>query len=252
LRKNQRNLFLDSLSSESRTLLMSLSAKVRLPSGAVLYRAREIPAYAYFLTSGVASTITRTINGDSAEVGLLGNEAVVGSLQLLGPARVPAESMVQIEATALRIPLPTFRNLFRSSEEIRNRVLEFVQNESLTILQIAGCHRLHGTEERMARWLLMVEERIQSDKLELTQSFLALMLGIRRPTVTLVARGLQKRGLLELGRGYLRILSRPLLEAASCECYLTVRELYMHLYRAYGSSESNPSETAGSGNRARM
>ena len=85
----------------------------------------------------------------------------MGSLQLLGPALVPAESMIQIDATALRISLPRFRKLFQASEEIRNRLLEFVQNEALTIIQIAGCHRLHGTEQRMCRWLLMVQDRVE-------------------------------------------------------------------------------------------
>src|ERR1700712_5512562 len=164
------NLFLDSLSPESRESLRNISTAVSLPLGAVLYEPEVIPDYAYLLTSGIASTITKTRNGDSAEVGLLGHEGVVGSLQLLGPARVPAESMVQIEATALRIPLHAFRKLFQSSEEIRNRLLEFVQNEALTTIQIAGCHRLHGTEQRMARWLLMVQDRLESDELELTHS----------------------------------------------------------------------------------
>src|SRR3978361_919304 len=143
------NLFLESLSSESRQTLMSLSKAVSLPLGTVLYKPDVIPQYAYLLTSGIASTITKTKNGDSAEVGLIGHEGVVGSLQLLGPAPVPAECMSQIDATALRLSLRKFRKVFLESEEIRNRLLEFVQNEALTIIQIAGCHRLHGTDERM-------------------------------------------------------------------------------------------------------
>jgi len=167
--------------------LRSISTAVSLPLGTVLYEPEVNPDYAYLLTSGIASTITKTRNGDSAEVGLIGHEGVVGSLQLLGPALVPAESMIQIDATALRISLRKFRKIFLESEEIRNRLLEFVQNEALTVIQIAGCHRLHETEERMCRWFLMVQDRIETEDLKLTHSFLALMLGIRRPTVTLVA-----------------------------------------------------------------
>src|SRR3978361_2489813 len=126
------NLFLESLSSESRQTLMSLSKAVSLPLGTVLYKPEVIPDYAYLLTSGIASTITKTRNGNSAEVRLIGHEGVVGSLQLLGPAPVPAESMVQMDARALRIPLPKFREIFQASEEIRNKLLEFVQNEALT------------------------------------------------------------------------------------------------------------------------
>jgi CRP-like cAMP-binding protein len=173
---------------------MDLATIVSLPLGTNLHEAQVIPDHAFLLTSGIASTITKTRERDSAEVGLIGHEGVVGSLQLLGPAPVPAESMIQIDATALRISLREFRKIFQSSEEIRTRLLECVQNEALTTIQIAGCHRLHGREERMCRWLLMVEDRVQTDELKLTHSFLALMLGIRRPTVTLVARSLQKRG----------------------------------------------------------
>src|ERR1700712_4651015 len=230
------NLFLDSLSPESRELLKSISKAVSLPVGTVLYESEVIPDYGYLLTSGIASTITKTKNGDSAEVGLIGHEGLVGSLQLLGPAPVPAESMIQVDATALRISLREFRRIFLSSEEIRNRLLEFIQNEALTIMQIAGCHRLHGTDQRMCRWLLMVQERLESEELKLTHSFLALMLGIRRPTVTLVARALQKRGLLEFHRGSFKILDRPGMEARACECYQTVKLLYANLYKHHRRS----------------
>jgi CRP-like cAMP-binding protein len=225
------NFFLDSLSLESRRILVDLATTVSLPLGTILHEAQVIPDHAFLLTSGIASTITKTRNGDSAEVGLIGHEGVVGSLQLLGPAPVPAESMIQIDATALRICLREFRKIFQSSEEIRTRLLECVQNEAFTTIQIAGCHRLHGTEERMCRWLLMVQDRVQTDELKLTHSFLALMLGIRRPTVTLVARSLQKRGLLEMRRGCFKILDRPKMNANACECYQTVRELYANLYK---------------------
>src|SRR6195952_1677154 len=237
------NLFLDSLSPESRELLKSISKAVSLPLGTVLYEPEVIPDYAYLLTSGIASTITKTRNGDSAEVGLIGHEGLVGSLQLLGPAPVPAESMIQIDATAFRISLREFRKIFLASEEIRTRLLEFVQNEALTIIQIAGCHRLHGTEERMCRGLLMVQDRVQTDEIKLTHSFLALMLGIRRPTVTLVARSLQKRGFLELRRGFFKVVDRPKMEADACECYQTVRQLYANLYRQHSRPKVLPSKT---------
>jgi len=243
MQKMSNNLFLDSLSPESRRILMNLSIAVVLPLGTVLYEPDVVPDYAYLLTSGIASTITKTRNGDSAEVGLIGHEGLVGSLQLLGPALVPAESIIQIEATALRISLREFRKIFLSSEEIRNRLLEFVQNEALTIIQIAGCHRLHGTEERMCRWLLMVQDRVETGELKLTHSFLALMLGIRRPTVTLVARSLQKRGLLELRRGFFKIVNRPEMETSACECYKTVRKLYANLYTQHGPRENSQSKT---------
>jgi CRP-like cAMP-binding protein len=245
MQKKCSNLFLDSLSPEGRGTLMHLATAVSLPFGTVLHESQVIPDYAFLLTSGIASTITKTRNGDSAEVGLIGHEGVVGSLQLLGPAPVPAESMIQIDATGLRISLREFRKIFQASEEIRTAVLEFVQNEALTIIQIAGCHRLHGTEERMCRWLLMVQDRVQTDELKLTHSFLALMLGIRRPTVTLVARSLQKRGLLKMRRGSFKILDRPRMDAIACECYQTARELYTNLYKHRIESRDSKMRTTG-------
>ena len=228
------NRLLDALSPATRGLVLKRSLPVNLSQGKVLIESQALPSYCYFLTSGIASLITNTRNGDSAEVGLMGHEGLVGGLHLLGSARVPAESIVQVDAQALCIPFAELKALFRSSEEVRMRILEFVQSESLTTIQIASCHRLHGTEERLSRWLLMVQDRVQSDELRLTHSFLALMLGIRRPTVTLVARSLQKRGVLALHRGSLRVLNRQRLEALACDCYQTTRALYEDLYRDAG------------------
>src|SRR6195952_6038152 len=121
MQKMSNNLFLDSLSPQSRGILTNISKAVSLPLGTVLYEPEVIPDYAYLLTSGIASTITKTRNGDSAEVGLIGHEGVVGSLQLLGPAPVLAESLVQIDGTALRISWRELKNMFLVSEEIRNR-----------------------------------------------------------------------------------------------------------------------------------
>jgi len=126
MRTMSNNLFLDSLSPGSRHTLINLSTAVSLPLGTVLYEPDVIPQYAYLLTSGIASTITKTKNGDSAEVGLVGHEGVVGSLQLLGPAPVPAESMIQVDASALRLSLREFRKVFLESEEIRNSSSDFL------------------------------------------------------------------------------------------------------------------------------
>ena len=229
--QQKSNRLLDALSPACRGALLKHSVAVSLPQGRILSEPQVAPAYCFFLSSGIASTIATSSNGDTAEVGLIGHEGIVGGLQLLGPAQVPAESIVQIEAQALRVPFKELAAIFQESGEVRTRILAFVQNEALTTIQIAACHRLHGTEERLSRWLLMVQDRVQSDELKLTHSFLALMLGIRRPTVTLVARSLQERGLLEMRRGNVRILDRGKLQAIACDCYRTIRDLYDELYR---------------------
>ncbi len=138
---------------------------------------------------------------------------------------------MQLDGTALRIPLQELRKVFRSSEEVRSRILEFVQEQALSVSQVAGCNRLHEAEARLARWLLMARDRTQSDLLHFTQEFLAMMLGAQRTTVTMVAGGLQRSGLIEYHRGQVKILDRQNLEDAACDCYQITKNLYQNLYK---------------------
>jgi CRP-like cAMP-binding protein len=229
------NFLLSSLSAESRDFLVSRSSAVELPLRAALYEAERSPKFAYFLTSGIASVVTTMMEGGTAEVVVIGNEGIVGSVHILGNAPVQTRCFIQLNGAGLRVPLAVLREAFRSSEEIRDRILEFVQHQTLCISQIAGCNRLHGAEERLARWLLMVHDRIDSDTLHLTQEFLAEMLGAQRTTVTLVAGILQESGLIEYRRGHVKILNRENLENVACDCYQVTKRLYHGLYR--GSRE---------------
>jgi CRP-like cAMP-binding protein len=225
------NLFLQSLSPAARDLLVSSCTLVDLPLRADLYEAERTPAYAYFMTSGIASVVTAMPDGATAEVGLIGHEGLTGSLHLLGPAPVSTSCFVQLEAKALRIPFAKLQRAYQSSEEIRDRILEFVQTQALSLGQLAGCHRLHEAEERLARWLLMAQDRVQSDDLYFTQEFLAMMLGARRTTVTMVAGSLQRSGLIEYKRGRVKILDRESLEGAACDCYKVMKQLFVNLYK---------------------
>jgi CRP-like cAMP-binding protein len=229
---SHKNLFLSSLSSSASNRLISASTEVELPLRTALYEADATPTHAYFITSGIASIVTAMPDGGTAEVGLIGHEGLVGSFHLLGPAQVTTDCFIQLEATALRIPLRQLQEAFRSSEEIRDRVLEFVQNQALSLGQLAGCHRLHEAEERLARWLLMAQDRVQSDELNFTQEFLAMMLGSRRTTVTVVAGDLQDKGLIDYRRGRVRILDRKALEGAACDCYQIIKRLHLNLYKS--------------------
>ena len=226
----QENLFLESLSRESRGSLVRLCAEVDLPLRKSLYEPGIVPQYAYFMTSGIASVVAMMENGGMAEVGLIGREGVVGSFHLLGPAKVSTSCFIQLEATALRIRFADLLSSFRENEEVRERLLEFVQEQAVSLSQLAGCNRLHDNEERLARWLLMAQDRTQTETLNFTQEFLAMMLGARRTTVTLIAGLLQRRGLIKYQRGRVKILDRAELEAASCDCYQITKELYSRLY----------------------
>lgn len=224
------NLLLSALSAEARDFLMSRSVPVKLPLRTPLFDAEQTPSHAYFITSGIASVVVAMRDGDTAEVGVVGNEGLIGGIHLLGPAKVSTSSFIQLEASALKIPLSDLRKAFLSSEEIRTRILEFHQEQFLNVSQIAGCNRLHEAEERLARWLLMVQDRTQSDVLGFTQEFLGMMLGARRTTVTLIAGTLQRAGLIEYSRGRVKIIHREGLEEAACDCYPITRDLLRNLY----------------------
>jgi CRP-like cAMP-binding protein len=232
------NLLLASLSAESRELLHSHLTPVTLPLRTVLYAAGSVPTDAYFITSGLASVVGSTSDGETAEVGIIGREGVVGATHLLGPALAPTDCFIQLSASALKIPYSKLLQIFRTSEEVRTRILELVQEQMLSLSQLATCNRLHGAEERLARWLLMVEDRIQSDKIDLTQEFLAQMLGAQRTTVTMVAGALQRSGLIEYKRGTVHIINRTELEAAACDCYGVTKKLYSNLYKKVASAPS--------------
>jgi CRP-like cAMP-binding protein len=243
------NLFLHSLSSSSRDSLTKLCVEVDLPLRKSLYESDEQPTYAYFLTSGIASVVTMMEDGGSAEVGLIGREGVVGCFHLLGPARVSTQCFIQLDATALRIKFSNLMEVFQENEEVRARILEFVQDQVISLSQLAGCNRLHSNEERLARWLLMAQDRTQTDTLNFTQEFLGMMLGARRTTVTLIAGELQRSGLIEYRRGRVRILHRENLEFAACDCYQITKALYANLYsqnlhkRLGGHISSGPART---------
>jgi CRP-like cAMP-binding protein len=226
----ESNRFLSVLSPASRNLLLDLCTEVDLPIRTPLFDAEAIPDFAYFITSGIASVVSYMEDGGTAEVEIIGREGIVGSLFLLGPGRVSTSCFMQMGGKALRIRLPELQRAFRSKEEIRDRILEFLQERTLTISQIAACNRLHEAEERLARWLLMAEDRTQSNILSFTQEFLAQMLGARRTTVTVVAGALQRSGFIEYQRGRVKIVDRVGLEDAACECYRNIRHLHNNLY----------------------
>jgi len=125
--------------------------------------------------------------------------------------------------------LSELEQCFSEDAELHQQLLRFVQYQSLTLSQLAACNRLHGVEERLSRWLLMVQDRVDDSYLRLTHEFLAQMIGARRSTVTLVAGTLQRLGLIEYTRGEVTILDRPRLEEVACECYAVTQKLFQSL-----------------------
>ena len=241
------NLFLESLSRESRSSLVRLCAEVDLPLKKSLYEPGVAPTYAYFMTSGIASVVAMMENGGMAEVGLIGREGVVGSISPAGAGEGVDQLLHPVGSDGAADTLCDLATIFRTNEEVRERVLEFVQEQAVSLSQLAGCNRLHDNEERLARWLLTAQDRATTDTLHFTQEFLGMMLGSRRTTVTLIAGVLQKQGLIKYQRGRVKILKRAELEAASCDCYQITKELYLNLYAKPVPSGEVAAETAGVG-----
>lgn len=225
-----KNLFLSSLSPASRELLVSRSTAVALPQKMRLYKPERRPTYGYLLTSGIASVVSEMSDGASAEVAMIGREGIVGALHILGPVAAPTHCFVQMEGTAFRIQLTELVTIFQESMEIHDAVLKLVQKEAMVLSQVAGCHRLHSAEERLARWLLMAQDQTQTDDLHFTQVLLANMLGARRATVTEVAGSLQRKGLIQYHRGHVIIRDREGMERVACQCYQVIKELRGDIY----------------------
>lgn len=229
--RSDNNLLLESLGEKDRKLILDRSTEIPLPVRMRLYEADEPLKYAYFLSSGIASVVTTMSDGATAEVNFTGHEGLIGAFHILGPAKPPTSCFVQIPGAAFRISICDLKEVFAISEGIRERILEFVQEQALTVSQISACNRLHNSHERLARWLLMARDRTQSNELRITQEFLAEMLGARRTTVTLVATALQRSGLIEYRRGRVKITDPEGLEDVACDCYKVIKRLYEGLYR---------------------
>lgn len=213
------NLLLDTLPSAYRASLIARMETVPLPLSTALDEPEKTPEYVHFPTTGVVSLVTCMSDGKRAEVGMIGREGLVECLQLLGPAQVSTNAFVLVEGSTLRMPFAAFKREFDHHAPLRYMVFQFVQSQSLMVTQLAACNRLHGIEQRLARGLLMVQDRVQRDVLYLTHESIAQMLGANRITVTLAANGLQRSGVIECRRGRLKILDRERLEDAACECY---------------------------------
>jgi CRP-like cAMP-binding protein len=225
------NVLVDALPEESRRKLLRQVTRVNVPLRTSLYEPRDPPKFAHFLTSGIASIVTTMVDGSTSEVGTLGREGVPQALHLLGELRVPTRCFMQISGTGLRIEFDVLQRLFDADEALRRIFLVYTQYQSLMLGQVAGCNRLHDVTGRLARWLLMIQDRTGNTLLKLTQEFLAEMIGSQRTTVSEVAGGFQDRGLIEYARGSIKILDRIGLENASCECYPTTRNLLAEVYK---------------------
>ncbi len=227
-----QNLLIESLSPADRANLLRGLEFVELPRRAALFEAEEQPRYVHFVTSGVASIVTQMESGESVEVSIVGCESFPEKLFLFGPQVGPLKCFMQISGAAWRMPFKRFQSDFLPIPGVARAMQQSMQYEALALSQLVACNRLHNVEERLARWLLMVQDRVGESELRLTQEFLGEMLGARRSSVNLAAGSLQRAGVISYRRGRIQIQHRDILESVACECYGVIARFFRELYRS--------------------
>jgi CRP-like cAMP-binding protein len=218
------NKVLLSLSPKERNQILPKLEFVRLKLHQVLHEAGETIKSGYFVNSGMMSVLAVQPDGKTVEVGLIGREGFAGLPLLVGYENGPTRVMTQADGTAYRCDVKTLDDLMRQFPDLGRRLHRFAYQLAMQSTQIAACNRLHDVVSRLARWILMTQDRVLSDRLPLTQEFLGQMLGTRRASVTVAAGALQKAGLIAYARGSVTILNRKGLEGAACDCYAIVQQ----------------------------
>ena len=196
----------------------------------VLHKQGERIAQVYFPSGGALSLIRTLSDGQVAEIATVGNEGMVGAFVFFGDPESVGETIVQVsDGDGYAMAVEAFKMEMHQRGAFYNLIIRY--NAALTnqVMQTTVCNSLHSAEQRGCRWLLMTHDRVGKDGFQLTHEFMAGMLGVRRPTVTLIAGSLQRAGLISYRRGYVTILNREGLEAASCECYETVKRSFQRL-----------------------
>lgn len=195
---------------------------VQIPSRFLLNERVETIKFGYFINSGLISILNVMSDGKSVEVGLTGKEGFVGLPLAVGFGTSSTRAVAQIAGASFRVSAEAMENILRECPELEKHLHRYALELALQGAQLAACNRLHEVDERLARWLLMSQDRVASSDFLLTQESLSMMLGTRRASVTIAAGILQKAGLITYQRGHVKIEKRAGLEDAACECYSTL------------------------------
>jgi CRP-like cAMP-binding protein len=214
-----QNEILLALPRKERAAVLSKSEYVNLPARTILNESSAAIEDCYFMNSGVASIIRVMSDGKSVEIGLTGREGFVGLPILVGYSTSPTRAVIQIAGAGYKIRARDLNGATRNGSRLAVSLQRYAQELSVQAIQIAACNRLHAVDRRLARWLLMSQDRVGESTFPLTQDFISHMLGTRRASVTVAAGILQKRGLISYTRGQVTIKDRAGMESAACECY---------------------------------
>jgi CRP-like cAMP-binding protein len=222
--KQVSNKILLSISDSDYSSLRPHLEYVSLPNHLVLHEAGGKLEFAYFLNRGLISLVVVMEDGRTAEAGIVGNEGFTGTPGAVGLSRSPLQAVVQITGDGFRVAAGALQSTLEFAPHLQLMLSRYAVILGMQVAQTAACNRLHNIEQRLARWLLMTQDRVDSVSLPITHDFLATMLGTDRPTVSLAASVLQKRKVIEYTRGAVEIVNRKKLEDSACECYGVIRQ----------------------------
>jgi CRP-like cAMP-binding protein len=223
------NQILKALPPDEMDRISSHLQAVELATRMDLYDKDNPVEFVYFLHCGVVSMTTSLNNGNMVEIATIGPEGMVGIPVFLGGDRMPSNAFVQVPGNGVRMSSDAFREIIGVCPSLNRLLLRYTLALMNQIAQTAACNRTHPIEERCARWLLMTHDRVYAQEFTLTQEFLAQMLGVRRPSVSIAAGILARAGLISYVRGRITIVDREGLEAAACDCYRIIADEFRRL-----------------------
>ena len=200
-----------------------------LPARLSLHEPNEKQKYAYFLNRGLASIVVATTGSRDVEAGVVGCEGIVGTAIAVGLSHSPLRVVMQISGDGFGIAAGALQTVLASAPGLQLRLGRYAVLQGMQVAQTAACNRLHEVDQRLARWLLMAEDRIGKGILPITHDFLATMLGTDRPSVSIAARALQDNAAIKYGRGAVEVVNRDKLEGLACACYSAVQQLNGYL-----------------------
>lgn len=232
------NLLLAMLDAREYNALRPDLELVPTPTDFKLYERNKPIQYAYFPCSGEHSVIAMTKDGLAAEVGTIGYEGFSTVDLLLEAERASETTVCQVAGESLRLSAKRFKELVAKNSTFARVTRRYMQAYIAMISQSIACNALHTLEQRFARLMLMTHERVHGNEFHLTQQYIAIMLGTRRPTVSVIAREFQRAGILKYHRGVIAIQDRSALEASCCECYEVVRNQFERFLGAYPTNSS--------------
>ena len=224
-----QNHLLAALPADERGRLLPHLELVPMPLGNVLYESGNELKHVYFPTTAIVSLLYVMLDGASAEIGVVGNEGIIGVALFMGGETMPNRAVVQSAGHAYRLKGQLLKEEFSRSGELQHLLLRYTQALLTQMAQTAVCNRHHSLDQQLCRWLLLSLDRLPASELVMTQELIANMLGVRREGVTEAAGKLQKAGLIRYQRGRISVLDRAGLEARSCECYAVVKQEYDRL-----------------------